>query len=291
MSFPLSVVILTQDEEINVRDCLESVAWADDVILVDSGSTDGTIARAREARPGVRVFTHPFKDFGDQRNWALDNTQPRHEWILFVDADERITPACALAIQSAIRNPALHRAEGSGAGPQSEIQPVGFFLSSRSFFMGRWIKHCTLYPSWQLRLLKAGRVRFQKEGHGQREVADGPLGYIAEPYDHYGFSKGLEHWRARHERYAAEEVELILRLRAEPLTSGDLFRDPIARRRCLKRLAARVGCRPLLRCLYLYILRRGFLDGRAGLEFCRLRVAHERNITARLRKARQRDSL
>ncbi len=268
---PLSVIILTLNEELNIRACLDSVAWADDVLVVDSSSADRTVEYAQAARPDVRVAKHPFQDFGDQRNWALDHGAPRHEWILFLDADERCTPACAAAIRDAIRDPRVN---------------VGFFLTCRNFFLGRWIRHCTLYPSWQLRLLRAGRVRYRKEGHGQREVTDGPLGYVREPYDHFGFSKGIEHWIERHNAYSTNEVELIRQLRREPLAPADLFKpDPVARRRCLKRIAARVGCRPVLRFLYMYGLRGGFLDGYPGFVFCQLRVAHEIAITAKLAEA------
>jgi len=270
-TIPISVIILTHDEEANIRACLESVAWSDDVIIVDSHSEDATVDIARQTRPDVRVFAHAFRDFGDQRNWALDNVHPRYEWILFLDADERCTPELARAMEQAVAEPRGR---------------VGFFLTCRNYFLGRWIKRCTLYPSWQLRLLKQGEVRFCKEGHGQREVTDGPLGYIREPYDHYGFSKGIAHWIARHNRYSTNEVELIERLRREPLRLRNLFRDSVRRRRVLKRLAARVGFRPLLRFFYLYVLRMGFLDGRPGLLFCALRVAHEIHITAKSYEAR-----
>ncbi len=272
--FPLTAIILTFDEEVNIRDCLACLDWADDIVLLDSGSTDSTIEHAKAVRPDIRIFDHPFTDFGDQRNWALDHTQPRHEWILFVDADERITPVCACAIQEAVKAP---------------DDKAGFYLTCRNFFMNRWIKHCTLYPSWQLRLLKKGFVRYRKEGHGQREVTDRPLGYIREPYDHFGFSKGLEHWKARHEVYAANEAELVSRLREESLTLRDLFsRDPVVRRRCLKRLAARAPCRPFLRFFYIYFWRCGFLDGPPGLVFARLRAWHEANIAAKLREIARR---
>jgi len=273
---PVSVIILTLNEEINIASCLESLQWADEIILLDSESTDGTIETAKQAREDIRVFTHPFLDFGDQRNWALDHTQPRHEWILFIDADERVTPACAEAIATAIRAPG---------------DKVGYYLTCRNFFLGRWIKHCTLYPSWQLRLLKKGAVRYRKEGHGQREVTDGPLDYIHEPYDHYGFSKGISHWVERHNIYSSNEVELIQRLRAEPLALGDLFSgDSVKRRRCLKRLAARAHFRACLRFIYMYFIRLGFLDGIPGLIFCRLRVAHEIIIAAKLAEAEKNKS-
>ncbi|MBU1695361.1 MAG: glycosyltransferase family 2 protein [Verrucomicrobia bacterium] len=276
MSDPVSIILLTWNEQINIKACLESVAWAEDVILVDSGSRDGTIESARAARLDVRVFEHPFQDFGAQRNWALDQTQPRHEWILFVDADERITPACAEAVRRTVAVPG---------------DRVGFFLAPRNLFLGRWLKHCTFYPSWQLRLLKQGKVRFQKEGHGQREVTDGPLGYIREPYDHFPFSKGIQEWKARHDAYSTNEIDLILRLRAEPLAWADLFSgDAIQRRRFLKRLAARSPAllRPYLRFAYTYILRGGFLDGRAGWVFCMLRLSHEIHIGIKLHEARTR---
>lgn len=269
--FPVSVLILAYNEEQTIADCLSFLDWADDVVLIDSHSTDRTVEAARTARPNVRVFEHPFTDFGDQRNWALDNASPRHDWVLFLDADEHCNAECRAGIERAVMNPG---------------QNVGYYLTCRNIFLGRWIKHCTLYPSWQLRLLRLGQVRYRREGHGQREVTDGPLGYVDQPYDHYGFAHGIEHWIARHNRYSSNEVELIHRLRLEPLALSDLVaRDPIARRRCLKRLAARFGFRPLARFVYLYFIRLGFLDGWAGWQFCQLRVAHEIHITAKLAEA------
>lgn len=265
---PLTAIVLTKDEEANIQACLESLAWADDVILVDSLSTDQTKARASAARSDIRIFSKEFSDFGQQRNWALDHTQPRHEWILFVDADERITPACAEAIQAAVESPG---------------DKVGFFLCYKNFFLDRWMKHCSLYPSWQLRLLKKGHVRYIKEGHGQKEVTEGALGYIPEPYHHYGFRKGLDKWEERQQGYADEEVRLLRRMAGEPLKAMDLFSEPVARRRFFKRLLARVpSLRPWLRFLYVYVLRAGFLDGRPGWIYCKLYLDKELGISRKL---------
>lgn len=273
---PITAIVLTYNEAVNIADCLRALDWVDDVVIVDSGSTDDTIARARAERADVRVFIRPFTDFGDQRNWALDNTEPKHDWILFVDADERMTSACADAIQRTVRQPDACD---------------GYFLTYRNIFMGRWIRHSTLYPSWQLRLLRRRRVRFQREGHGQREVAQGPLGYIREPFDHFPFSKGIEEWVARHNVYSTREADLILRLRAEPLRWRECFsRDPIVRRRALKRLAARWPGRPFWRFVYMYILRGGFLDGKAGWIYAQLRIAHEIHIVAKLSAQHRVDS-
>jgi len=126
MKSPISVIVLTFNEAVNIADCINAVAWADDVIVVDSGSTDDTLALAREARADVRVFRHAFQDFGDQRNWALDNIAPEHDGVLFLDADEHITPPCAEAICHAVEEEGCEdklgkKAKGSGedAGPYS----------------------------------------------------------------------------------------------------------------------------------------------------------------------------
>ncbi len=270
--FPISVIVLTLNEEINISACLESLSWIDDVIIVDSFSRDRTVEISKRMRSDIRVLNHEFKDFGDQRNWAIDNTNPKHEWILFLDADERCTPELA---------------EGIRKSTSDSGDTVGFYLTYRNIFLGKWIKHCTFYPSWQLRLFKKGYVRFRKEGHGQREVTDGPLDYITAPYDHYGFSHGIFHWIERHNKYSTMEVKLIQRLVEEPLRLSDFFKkDIIKRRRCLKRLAARVGFRPVFRFIYTYFIKKGFLDGKEGFIFCLLRVAHEIHITAKLKEAK-----
>lgn len=267
----LTVVILTFNEQDNIGSCIQSLSWADDVVVVDSHSSDETMGCARRTRKDVRLYSNSFEDFGQQRNWALENTAPKHNWVLFLDADERSNECFEGSIRSAIGSPG---------------ETVGFFLCYRNMFLGKWIRRCTLYPSWQLRLLKLGHVHYKKEGHGQREVSDGPYEYIKAPYDHYGFSKGVAHWIERHNRYSSDEIELIQKLRNERLALRDLFKGPISRRRCLKRIAARMGCRPFLRFLYLFVIRRGFLDGRSGFMFCRLRVAHEIHIAVKIAEAR-----
>lgn len=265
---PVSVIVLTFNEAANIQDCLQSVLWADDLIVVDSGSNDDTLRLARECRGDVRTFCNKFEDFGQQRNWALDETSPRHSWILFLDADERINPECRDAIINTISEPDSR---------------VGYFLTCTNHFLGRPIPRCTLYPSWQLRLLRAGAVRFKREGHGQREVTEGELGYINKPYDHFGFSQGIFHWIDRHNHYSSNEVALIQRLRNEPLKPLDMMsRRSVDRRRFAKRLAARLGFRPLLRFVYLYLFRLGLLEGKAGLVYCLLRAAHEIHISAKL---------
>jgi glycosyltransferase involved in cell wall biosynthesis len=271
-SIPVTAIILTQDEAINIEHCLRCLVRVDDVVVVDSGSTDLTVALALAARPGVRIFAHAFRDFGEQRNWAIEHTNPEHDWILFVDADEFCTDSLLDEIAAWLKEPGRY---------------VGGFIAGKNFFLGRWLKQATMYPSYQLRLLKRGAVTFCKHGHGQREVTDGPVHYFKEAWVHEALSKGLKQWIDRHNSYSSEEVELILQLRQEKLVWRQLVaRDPILRRRGLKCLAAKLPGRPWLRFLYTYLWRRGFLDGRPGLTYCLLRLAHDVHIIAKLDEQR-----
>lgn len=270
----VSVIVLTQDEEANIEPCLSALERFEDVVVVDSGSTDRTLDLIAERFSRVRVFSHPFEDFGAQRNWALEATELRHDWVLFVDADEFMEEGLADEINSVVRDPG---------------EAVGAYIAGRNYFLGRWLKRSTYFPSYQLRLLKRGEVTFRKEGHGQREVAEGPLTYLKQSWRHEGFSKGLHQWIARHNEYSSNEVELLVRLRGEKLNWGDLFsRDPITRRRALKVLGAKLPLRPWTRFCYTYFFRLGLLDGRRGLQFCLLRFAHDIHIVSKLAEHRYR---
>lgn len=267
--FSLTAVILTQDEENNIGRCLASLAWVPHLVLVDSGSRDRTVELARQTRSDIRIHVHPFVDFGEQRNWALQATGINTDWVLFLDADEVCTSELAMEIATLLE-----------AAPRE----VGFYLCYRNWLDGHWLRHCTGFPTWQLRLLKHGCVSFRKEGHGQREVTDGPLGYVQQPYDHYPFSKGLAQWEAKHERYARDEAKRLLDLRRATLTPSRLIAgDPVERRRAAARLFARLPFRPLLRFCYLFLWKRGFLDGAAGLRFCRLNYQYRLRIEQELK--------
>ena len=265
---PVTVIVLTYNEEVNIGRCLGALHAFEDIVVVDSGSKDSTLNTIREDFPKVRVYDHPFDDFGQQRNWALDETDAKFDWVLFIDADEFMEEPLVSEITEFVANP-----QGK----------VGGFIAGRNYFLGTWLKHCTFYPSFQLRLLKRGDVRYRKEGHGQREVTDGELDYLTASWRHEGFSKGLHQWIARHNNYSSNEVELLLRLRDEKLSVGGMFSlDSIKRRRALKVLGAKLPGRPLTRFLYTYVLRLGFLDGRAGFVFCQLRFAHDCHILAKI---------
>ncbi len=277
MKTPITAIVLTYNESVNIESCLRALEWVDDVAIMDSGSKDGTLELALKTRPDARIFEHPFMDFGDQRNWALDNTLPRHDWILFVDADEFCTDGLAREMDAFIRQ---------------RHEYVGGYVAGRNYFMGRWVKHVSLYPVYQLRLLKQGFVRFRKEGHGQREILTGRCVRFKENWRHEWMSKGIDEWIERHNRYAGEEVEAVMRARHQPLLPLTLFSpDPPTRRGCYKRLAARFGfLDPYVRFFYRYVVRGGWIDGRPGFILCKLYfVVHTKTqagVAARLRQER-----
>ena len=269
----VSVLILTRNEEQNLPDCLASVKWCDDVVVLDSRSTDRTVAVAKSA--GVRVFERTFDDFATQRNYALDEIPFQHPWVFHLDADERFTEPlqreCVVVT--------------------AEDRYSGFLVPSKLMFMDKWLRWSGMYPVYQMRLMKLVEIRFIQAGHGQREAdAKRGVGKMREPYLHYNFSKGLDDWQEKHDRYSTKEAEESLQERQNgQIGWGDLGgTDPVARRRALKRFSMRLPCRPALRFLYMYVLRLGFLDGRPGLAYCRLLATYERMIVTKLKDLERR---
>jgi glycosyltransferase involved in cell wall biosynthesis len=259
----VSVLVLTRNEEHDLPQCLDAVRWCDDVVVVDDLSTDRTVQIAGEF--GARVVQHPFDTFAAQRNFALDNVSFKHDWIFHLDADEILTPDLRLEIEAAV----------------SDGHYQAFRVPSKTFFMGKWLRHAATYPTYQVRLGRNPGLRFVQVGHGQREQLDPALiGTLREPYLHFPFSKGLKAWFAKHNRYSTVEAErgLALRRTKRPGSRALLSRDATKRRRALKDLSIWLPLRPILRFLYLYVLRRGFLDGRPGLAYCQLMALYERMV-------------
>jgi glycosyltransferase involved in cell wall biosynthesis len=271
MTAAFSVLILTLNEERSLPRCLASIRGSDDVVVLDSGSTDRTVALAASA--GARVFTRPFDDFAGQRNHAQRNIPFRHPWVLHLDADEQMTPELAAECAAA-----------AAAGPQRELD--GYFIAPRMMFLGRWIPHCTDFPAWQARFVRAPEFRFVESGHGQREAPGMRMARLKSGYLHDLTAGGEAEWLEKHRRYARAEAAAYLRTEGSvgwaELWSG----SALSRRRALKHLSHRWPLRPALRFAYQYILRRGFLDGRAGWRYCRLLARYEGFTAAELRRLR-----
>jgi glycosyltransferase involved in cell wall biosynthesis len=263
-----SVLILTLNEEQNLPRSLASVQDCDDIVVLDSGSTDRTVATARAA--GARVFTRPFDDFAGQRNFAQREIPFRHPWVFHLDADEEMTPELAAECRAQV-----------GAAVD------GFMVAPQMIFQGRWIPHCTDYPAYQARFVRAPQFEFIQVGHGQREAPNMKLARLSASYRHDLSAGGEEAWLAKHRRYARAESAAHLQdgsgVPWAELVSGERLR----RRRALKRLSYALPLRPALRFVYQYLLRGGFLDGRPGLRYCQLLSQYERFAVEELRAQRR----
>jgi glycosyltransferase involved in cell wall biosynthesis len=256
---PVSVLILTLNEEQNLAECIASCAWCDDIVVYDSFSIDRTAEIA--GCLGARVLKRRFDDYAAQRNAALTEVTFKYPWVLMVDADER-TPADLVAELTAVV---------ANADPNTVL----FRMRRKDFFMGRWLQRSSGYPSWFGRLIRVGRVRVEREVN-EEYIADGHVGHLQSHLLHYPFNRGVAYWYERHNRYSTTEALAKIRARSRPISIKALMSsDPIDRRRMLKQIAYRLPMRPSIWFLYLYFFRMGFLDGRAGLAFSRMRASYE----------------
>jgi glycosyltransferase involved in cell wall biosynthesis len=262
----VSILILTLNERPNIGACLDSVRGFEDVTVLDSGSVDGTQAEARSR--GAQVIERPFDDWASHQNWAMANVPFRHPWVFYLDADERMTPE----LQAEVTAIAADRAR----------REVAYYCGRRNWFMGTWIRHA-MPPGMIMRFFRPERVRFERLVNPV-PVIDGPHGYLENLFEHHNFSKGLSEWIDKHNRYSQfEAMEGMMLLRgARPSLGRLLGRDPFDRRKALKELSFRMPCRPLAKFLWMYFLKRGFLDGRAGLAYCRLQAMYEYMIVAKM---------
>jgi glycosyltransferase involved in cell wall biosynthesis len=252
---PVSVIVLTYNEEHNLEDCLRSVAgWAGEIVVVDSGSTDATRAIAR--RYADRVVEHPFDDYSQQRNWAQDTLPLRHAWVLHLDADERVTRELAASIAAFFRSGEAERANGA-------------MFSRRTVFMRRWIRHGGHYPVFHTRLFRKNRGRCEDRLYDQHFLVAEPVVKLSGDLIDILTSE-LDEWSRRHIRWAGAEAQEMSRPvedRRDQVASS-LSGGPIARRRWLR--TGLFGRSPLfvrafLYFAYRYIVRLGFLDGTEGL--------------------------
>ncbi len=270
----ISVLIATLNEEANLPRCLDSLAWCDDIVVIDSHSNDRTVDIARQR--GARVLTRTFDNHAAQRNYALDNVAFKHEWLLNLDADEACTAPLLEEMQQKI----------------STTEFDAYYLPSKMMFFGKWLRFSGDYPSYQARLGRLPAYRFKQVGHAQREdMPPERVGYIKQPYLHYSFHKGLADWFEKHNRYSTDEALEIINLGAyQQLDIAGLLAvgNAIRRRRALKALYYRLPFRPAIRFLYSYVFRLGFLDGAKGFTYCRLKAIYESMISIKLREYRRR---
>ncbi|MCL1475238.1 glycosyltransferase family 2 protein [Argonema antarcticum] len=285
---PVSVLIPAKNEEANLPACLESVALADEVFVVDSQSSDRSVEIAESY--GAKVVQFYFNgSWPKKKNWGLDNLPFHNEWVLIVDCDERITPELWEEIAAAIQNPDYN----------------GYYVNRRVFFLGQWIRYGGRYPDWNLRLLKHEKGRYENlktedvPNTGDNEVHEhvilkGQVGYLKNDMLHIDF-RDIYQWLERHNRYSNWEARLYLNFlsgKDDLETINDesdrfkrlltIIRNPVQRKRFLRKVWVWLPFKPALRFMITYIFQLGFLDGRPGYIYARLMSQYEYQIGIKL---------
>ncbi len=265
MKVPISVLIPVKNEAANLPRCLASVAWADEIWVVDSQSTDGTVAVAEAAGAKVAQF-HYDGGWPKKKNWALGQLPFRHEWVFILDADEAL-PAGAEAELRAIA--------------ENDASPInGYWINRRFMFMGRWLKHA-YHPNWNLRFFRHRLGRYERIVEGdtasgdnevhEHVVVEGATGRLRAEMDHHAFPS-IEVFVEKHNRYSNWEARAALAARGG---GGRLQLGRVGWKRRVKEALRGWPGRPLLRFCYVYFWQRGFLDGLPGYYFARLHAMYE----------------
>ncbi len=263
---PVSILIPIKNEAKNLPRCLAAVAWADQVFVVDSNSTDGSQRIAEEH--GAKVVQFQFNGtWPKKKNWALENLPFEHEWVFILDADEVMPPQAEEEFRRIV----------TGSGKET-----GWWINRRFMFMGQWLKHA-YYPNWNLRLFKHRLGRYEKltdvdTASGDNEVHEhvivqGDTGRLKCEMDHYAFPS-VDVFVEKHNRYSNWEARVALDRHLKG-SGAHLQSKEVGLRRTLKQLSQKLPFRPLQRFLYVYVFQGGFLDGRAGFYFARLHAFYE----------------
>lgn len=270
----VTVLIPTHNEEKNLPEALASARWADQIVVVDSFSTDTTMEIASAATP--HVFQHAFENYSAQKNWALDTLPIEGDWVFILDADERFTQELEAEVRRVAADPDACD---------------GYYVNRRFIFMGRWIRHCGWYPSWNLRLFRHGRARYDGRAVHEHMIVEGSVGYLQHDLVHED-RRGLDAFLARHNRYSTmEAMERLARLRGERIAlTWKNLRDPVKRKRVIReRLWPWVPFKPAAFFFYMYVWRLGFLDGMPGFWFSVLQAIQEFHTNLKVRELRRSD--
>jgi glycosyltransferase involved in cell wall biosynthesis len=270
----ISVLILTQNEAQDLPDCLASIAWSDDIHILDSGSTDQTVAIAQAH--GACVTTRAFDTYAAQRNAAMQ-LPFRNPWVLVLDADERPTPELSVEMRAAV--------------PVAPPNVSGYRMRRRDFLWGTWLKHAQMTPFY-VRLFRVGHVHYTRDVNEVVEV-DGDILELQSPLDHYAFSKGITHWVAKHNRYSTTEAELLASGNATHCASlrRALFAPNFHERRVAqKAIFYELPARPLVKWFYMMFIRGAILDGHAGVMYATLQSFYEYLIEVKCQEIHRRRS-
>jgi glycosyltransferase involved in cell wall biosynthesis len=269
---PVSIMIPTKDEEKNLPFAIKSVIdWASDVFVLDSGSTDGTKEVAESL--GAKFVYHEWQGYARSKNWGLDNLPFTTPWVFILDADEAITPEL--------------RDEIIRVTSDTTNDVAGYYINRFFIFLGKRIKHCGFYPSWNLRLLKRGKARYEEREVHEHMSVDGKVGYLKHDMEHND-RRGLAYSIAKHNHYSTLEAREMFKVITSQSAAdrGRLFGgSPVEKRRWVKTvLWPKLPARWIARWIYMYFLRLGFMDGDVGFHFCLFMTSYEHQIDLKLRE-------
>lgn len=264
----ISALILTYNEENILTQCLEALDFVDEVVVFDSYSNDKTLDIAK--RFDARIVQRKFDNYATQRNAALGSISTDTDWVLMVDADEIVTPELKTEILKIT---------------EKTDSPITMFrVRRKDIFQDKWIKQSSGYPTWFPRLFKNNCVVVEREIN-EEYVTTGQEGRLKEHLMHYPFNKGLTWWFDKHNRYSEMEANKMIEEIKEKLEIKHLFfGNTVLRRKALKRLSYRLPFRPQIVFLSFYVLKGGFLNGREGYSFCKLRKIYETMIELKYRE-------
>jgi len=253
----LTVVILTYNEEVNIKQSISNVIdWADDVYVLDSYSTDKTVEISQQL--GAKVFFRKFDNYAKQRTYAMQELPINTEWMLFLDADEYLFDELKKEIDTTLDNTNFD----------------GFYLKRRFYFMGSWIKYGGYYPTWILRLFKHKKATCHRDMNEHIKV-DGEIGYLKNDFVDEN-QKGITDWLNKHNKYVAFEAQELLNFEEDKKNNkkdvmSNLFGSQVERKRWIREKIWNPLLPPLVRpfiyFFYRYIVRLGILDGKAGFVY------------------------
>lgn len=275
-SVPITFLFTVKNEEINLPYSLASVkGWADQILVLDCGSVDRTKEVCESY--GAQFFYHEWLGYAGQKNWALDNLPINNPWVFIIDADEVITPTL--------------RDELTRIATENTSSEAAFFVNRYFVFLGKRIRHCGYYPSWNIRFFRKGKARYEHRQVHEHMVADGKVGFLKHEMEHYD-RRGMFHYIAKHNEYSTLESAEMYKLITGQSESeqGKFWGAPAERRKWIKRYVwPKLPARWFWRWFYMYILRLGVLDGVVGFHFCLFISSYEHHVSLKLRELIEKD--
>ena len=267
----ISVLILTKNEQQDIIGCLNSVSWCNDIHVLDSYSEDKTVELATEF--GANVTQRRFDNWSSHQNWGLKNIPFKYQWVLYIDADERVSDSLLSALKQ--------------FKPEMADDVVAYEMRRRDFaWNGKWLKHSQISP-YYIRLFRPEKMRYERLVNSI-SIPDGKTMRIAGFLDHYPFGKGFKYWINRHLGYADLEAEMRLSdIKATThfsLKKAFWGRDFSERRYHQKGIFYKVPFRPLVKWLYMVIWRKAFMDGATGVTYATLQSIYEYFIVLKTRE-------